>query len=240
MRDTTGKRAAARVMTPLALVLGLAGCAVTGDPPISLEERFYQVAFYDEDFDVEQSLIKRSSDIRLLVEGGTEADREKINDILGQISEVTGLAVVDAESWADANTVVKFLSDEEWEDFEEADKTQVRSGGIWALGYYVKCAIDLLRTADPDPVAIIRIPDRLSGIERERCIAQEVGHSTGLLYDTDHLTDTVFSGLQGATYITSVDKLLLRIHADPRLKAIMTWEEARPIVQQIISELEAG
>ena len=130
-------------------------------------------------------------------------------------------------------------ADEEWQDFKEANIDEARIAGYWHPDYDPWCLIDIIRAESSDPIAVIRIPDALSGVDRQICIAQELSHSTGILYDTDELRDTVFSGRWGTTYLTPVDVQLFRIHSDARLRPNMFWDEAQPIVREIIEEMEA-
>ncbi len=210
-------------------VLGLAALAVSGCVgSLTIEDRFRQVAVYDEETGEEWPILKRSEDIRLYVAGATAADLRQIDALSQQITEATGLAVIPQPDDFDANVELRFVSTAEWRAFQAKER------------YPSDCAVDFFDTRSGDPLAIILIPDSLRGNTRAECVAQEFAHSTGLTFDTNGRRDTVFGGWAGATELTPIDFALLRILYDDRLVNGMTWAEARPHVQAIIAEMEAA
>lgn len=227
------------------LVAGLSGCVAPNEwnvdhSPISLEERFYQVAFYDEEYDREWRLFRRSSDLKLNIDGGTQADRAKIRALSDQITEATGLRVYEASSLADANVTIRFLNAGEWRAFKNNELERMFESGFNNIAFDFDCIVSFKGTGGADPWTVIRIPDSHRGLRRDSCIAQELAHVTGLTFDTNDRSDTVFGGWAGADRLTEVDYQLLRILFDPRLESGMTWAEAQPIVAQIIAEIETA
>lgn len=225
------------------LVAGLAGCVGPNEwyvdrSPISLEERFYQVAFYDEEYEKEWRLSRRSSDLKLSVEGGTAEDREKIRSLSDQITEATGLRVYEPSDAADANVTIRFLNEGEWRTFRNNELQRMLDSGFNNIAFDFHCIVSFQGMGGANPLAVIRIPDSHRGLRRDSCIAQELAHVTGLIFDTNDRSDTVFGGWAGADRLTEVDYQLLRILFDPRLESGMTWAEAQPIVAQIIAEIE--
>ncbi len=227
------------------LVAGLSGCVAPGDwnvdhSPISLEERFYQVGFYDEERDKEWRLFRRSSDLKLSVEGGTEDDRTKIRALSDQITEATGLRVYEAKTAADANVQIRFMSEGAWRAFKNDELERMFENGFDNIAFDFDCIVSFQNNGAGDLLNVIRIPDSHRGLRRDSCIAQELAHVTGLTFDTNDRSDTVFGGWAGADRLTEVDYQLLRILFDPRLESGMTWAEAQPIVAQIVTEIETA
>ncbi len=87
-------------------------------------------------------------------------------------------------------------------------------------------------------VAVIRAehPDLL----RLSCIHEEVAQGMGLANDSPFARPSIFNDDEEFALLTRQDELMLRILYDPRLKAGMDVETARPIVTTIASELMGG
>lgn len=224
------------ILVGWACVYGLAACA----HPISLERRFYQTAFYDEETGREQTLVRHDENMRIAINGGTDRDRIKIRALGNQIAEATGLDV-SLVSPLDSPTVnVTFLTEKAWQAIKEEKRRKRASRGLSNYGYEPVCSIHTFDLDDGGVVISVLIPDRLSQPDRDACLAQEIGHTTGLMNDVVGAYDSAFGDWAGASELTAVDYQLLRILYDPRLRSGMTWAEARPIVREIISEMEAG
>jgi len=86
--------------------------------------------------------------------------------------------------------------------------------------------------------AIIRAehPD----LTRLACYHEELAQGLGLANDSPNARPSIFNDDQEFALLTGHDRLLLRLHHDPRLRPGMTEAEARPIVFRIASELVAG
>lgn len=86
--------------------------------------------------------------------------------------------------------------------------------------------------------AIIRAehPD----LTRKACYHEELAQGLGLANDSANARPSIFNDDQEFALLTGHDRLLLRLHYDPRLRPGMTESEARPIVFRIASELVAG
>lgn len=87
-------------------------------------------------------------------------------------------------------------------------------------------------------VAIIRgeHPDLL----RLSCIHEEIAQGMGLSNDSPAARPTIFNDDEEFALLTRHDELLLQILYDDRLRPGMTVNEARPIVETIVSELLGG
>jgi len=89
-----------------------------------------------------------------------------------------------------------------------------------------------------EAVAIIRAehPD----LTRLACYHEELAQGLGLANDSSNARPSIFNDDQEFALLTGHDRLLLRLHHDPRLRPGMREAEARPIVFRIASELVAG
>lgn len=87
-------------------------------------------------------------------------------------------------------------------------------------------------------VAVIRAehPDAL----RRLCIHEELAQGLGLVNDSPDARPSIFNDDEEFALLTPHDELLLRILYDRRLKPGMEEAEARPIVQDIVTELTSG
>lgn len=232
-------------LTACGLVLSLASACVTTAPagadrsPISLMTRFHQVAFFDESLQEENTLLRHSGPLHIVVKNGNPEDIAHAKKVAAQIADATGLdARVIPE--APGDVVVKFVDQSEWEWIARTVRGRMEARGIDASGHRLFCTVSTIQTGTGvRPFQLVRIPQALDRKNRNQCLAQELAHTTGLRYDTDGRGDTVFAGgLFSSDHLTEVDRQLLRILYDPRLRPGMTWDEARPFVKQIISEIE--
>lgn len=85
-------------------------------------------------------------------------------------------------------------------------------------------AIALIRAEHPDLV-------RLS------CIHEEIAQGLGLPNDSPQARPSIFNDDDEFALLTSHDEKLLKMLYDPRLRAGMSVEEARPIVRQMAGEI---
>ncbi|SFE48476.1 DUF2927 domain-containing protein [Roseivivax sediminis] len=69
------------------------------------------------------------------------------------------------------------------------------------------------------------------------CIHEEVAQGLGLANDSPQARPSIFNDDDEFALLTTHDEMLLEILYDPRLRAGMTAEEARPIVREIATEL---
>ncbi|MGC9368220.1 MAG: DUF2927 domain-containing protein [Paracoccaceae bacterium] len=87
-------------------------------------------------------------------------------------------------------------------------------------------------------VAVIRgeHPDLM----RLSCIHEELAQGMGLANDSPAARPSIFNDDEEFALLTEHDELLLKILYDPRLKTGMSPGEARPVVQEIATELAGG
>src|SRR3546814_20227714 len=78
------------LIVALLLSAGLAACATVNTAPMSLEERFYQNAFYNEEIGAERPLARWDAPFTVYINGATAGDQTRINAVLRQIQVGTG------------------------------------------------------------------------------------------------------------------------------------------------------
>ena len=72
---------------------------------------------------------------------------------------------------------------------------------------------------------------------RRTCIHEEIAQGLGLPNDSPTARPSIFNDDDEFALLTSHDELLLKMLYDPRLKAGMTADEARPVARIIAREL---
>ncbi|MBZ8119697.1 DUF2927 domain-containing protein [Roseovarius sp. LXJ103] len=87
-------------------------------------------------------------------------------------------------------------------------------------------------------VAVIRAeqPD----MSRTACIHEELSQGLGLANDSPRARPSIFNDDEEFGRLTTHDEELLRMLYDPRLRAGMSLEEARPILRDILAERSLG
>ncbi|WP_299618100.1 DUF2927 domain-containing protein, partial [Pelagibius sp.] len=131
---------------------------------------------------------------------------------------------------------IRFATEEQWDDYM---RRRVERGLPFLSQFQISCSVGVSGRDSGDLFFFVHIPERHPPAERRACIAQELGHTTGLTNDVNGAHDSVFGDWAGSSELTEVDYKLLRILYDPRLRHGMSWEEAKPHVQAIIEEMEA-
>lgn len=84
-------------------------------------------------------------------------------------------------------------------------------------------------------VAVIRAEHPT--LMRRSCIHEEVAQGMGLANDSPRARPSIFNDDEEFGFLTRHDELLLRMLYDPRLSVGMSAAAARPVVQQIATEL---
>ncbi|MCX7564775.1 DUF2927 domain-containing protein [Sulfitobacter sp. F26169L] len=87
-------------------------------------------------------------------------------------------------------------------------------------------------------LAVIRAEN--PSLLRLSCIHEELAQGMGLANDSPTARPSIFNDDDEFSLLTRHDELLLKMLYDPRLRAGMTAEQARPIVQKIAAELIDG
>lgn len=86
-----------------------------------------------------------------------------------------------------------------------------------------------------DAIAIIRA--ELPELTRIACYHEELAQGLGLPNDSPVARPSMFNDAQEYARLTGLDRLLLRLHYDARLRPGMREAEARPVIREIAAEL---
>ena len=246
--------------TALMLIAGLlVACAPTVvNPPMDLAERFRLTAFRGDDGQVIDLHKWTTRLVAVLVFGANEREHDQVRDHMDLLGNLTGLGFYTMEagsidgSAARAPVMLRQLPLQF--QFEEFSVITVFIGSRTELLPLAREFAELLGHKNPNiarytftcfgaaqsaagvVVAGAYIRNDLPGENTRGCIAQEISQVLGLPGDLDNRTDTNFTSQNGTPYLTAADRALLMILYDDRLEVGMTWDEARPIVRQIIQE----
>ncbi|MCC5988826.1 MAG: DUF2927 domain-containing protein [Pararhodobacter sp.] len=86
-----------------------------------------------------------------------------------------------------------------------------------------------------DAVAIIRA--ELPDLTRTACYHEELAQGLGLVNDSPVARPSMFNDAHEYARLTGLDRLLLQLHYDSRLRAGMSEQEARPVITEIAAEI---
>jgi len=211
---------------------------------------FETVAFYrefDPDHELHQ-LTRWDRPLRVALVGDvSERTLGYAVDHLEEMSEISGLPV-DLAGPAEANVIVIMSP----EPFDQALTTY---RPIYRPFFFSENSMERLTaemkaeatcygriiTADDNPNeivgAIILIPTDLGRFIVRACIIEELTQAMGLFNDSDEIEPSIFNDSSPNMTLTDHDKILFRMLYDDRLYPGMSWEEAEPIVRQVVGEL---
>lgn len=236
------------------------------DVPFSqrqLVEDFVQIALFDEYQLTNGTLVPRKSasrlrrwdgPVRVSVSYGEtvpseqrRTDQAAFNRYLRRLSRATGNPVTSA-SPKNANFHVFMVNEDERRALGPQLEALVpgispalvrtvtsmpRSTFCTVFAFSVDSASNYYRA-----VAVIRAeqPDIL----RLACIHEELAQGMGLANDSPSARPSIFNDDEEFALLTRHDELLLEMLYDPRLRAGMQADEARPILRQIAAEMMGG
>ncbi|MEM6374705.1 MAG: DUF2927 domain-containing protein [Pseudomonadota bacterium] len=89
-------------------------------------------------------------------------------------------------------------------------------------------------------VAVAYIRAENTDLQRLSCIHEEMSQGLGLTNDTPRARPSIFNDDEEFALLTTHDEILLRALYDDRLRPGMTLEEARPILQKILTVPTSG
>lgn len=256
----------ARVQSNL-LVQGLLRIDGGGpDVPFSkrnLVDNFIRIAMYDEYVNSGGQIIARETESRLRrwerpiymkVEFGPSVplaqrskDRAKISSYVQRLSRLTGVPIRMTTGAANYNVLI--LNEDERRS--AASRLQKIAPGIGAtslravtnMSSSTLCLVFAYSENNNSAtyakaVAVIRgeHPDLL----RLSCFHEELAQGMGLANDSPAARPSIFNDDEEFGLLTHHDELLLQMLYDKRLRSGMTPQQARPIAEQIASELLGG
>lgn len=236
------------------------------DVPFSkrnLVDNFIRVALFDEYVNTGGQIVARETEsrlrrweqpIRMKIEFGPSVplaqrskDRAKISHYIKRLSRLSGVPIRLTNTGANYNVLI--LNEDE--RLAAGPRLQQLAPGIGSASQLAVtdmspstlCLVlaysDNTNTATyAKAVAVIRgeHPDLL----RLSCFHEELAQGLGLANDSPSARPSIFNDDEEFGLLTHHDELLLQILYDRRLRAGMTPQQARPIVQTIADELLGG
>ncbi|MFP4275217.1 MAG: DUF2927 domain-containing protein [Paracoccaceae bacterium] len=224
-----------------------------------LMRHFERIAFYDEyqrgaglrpGSDRPGRLKKWTGPVRMDVEFGPSvtpaqrtADENEVRAYAARLARVTGHPI--SFSPEQANFHVLFLGSQEIGSAADRVRQLVPNVDPEALALFrdlprgIHCLV-LAFSGTPGgtdyarAVAVIRAehPDLL----RSACIHEELAQGLGLANDSPRARPSIFNDDDEFALLTSMDEILLETLYDPRLRAGMRLDEARPILRRILAD----
>jgi len=173
-------------------------------------------------------------------------ERARVGSYLARLSRLTGHPI--ALSDGNVNFHLYLLSDDERRAIgptistampgmsasEVASFTQMQPSTYCQVSAMIDNSTSLYRRA----FAVIRAehPDLL----HLACLHEEIAQGLGLPNDSPAARPSIFNDDQEFALLTPMDEMMLKMLYDPRLRPGMTISEARPIVDQIATDLMGG
>ena len=232
------------------------------DTPFSsrdLAQNFLKIAFFQEYQDVGGRLVAQESashlqrwtkPVRLSIDFGAsvpaevrERDRQQLARFSARLTRVTGHSVTMSD--AAPNFHVLVVNEPERRALAPRLRRLVPGISEATLAHMINlprdtyCAVfttDRGNNFTPDTaVAIIR--GEHPSLLRTACLHEEIAQGLGLPNDSPRARPSIFNDDEEFGLLTTHDELLLQMLYDRRLRPGMTESEARPIVNQIATEL---
>lgn len=197
----------------IGLCVLLAACATdsVAVSDLTIENRFVLVALRNDDGSPKTELTKWEGPIRVQITG-SQRYRDQVASHLALLEELTSLTTEMDANWP--NMIIDFsLREKDWWCFVSV------SGQAGRLS------------------ANISIRTDQSQHNIQRCIVQEMTQALGLLEDTDGRRDTAFSSAIGTDHLTELDRQLLAILYDNRLKDGMPRDDVLTLLPTIVADI---
>lgn len=228
-----------------------------------LLENFERIAFFDEyargggltaSFGTQSRLKRWEMPVRMTVEFGRNvsdaqkaADRAEVARYAARLARITGHPISMSDS--DPNYHVLFMSEDDSASLPGRIKAIVPNINQSALNIFnnlprsIHCLVIAFSSEAggheyAKAIAVIRTEH--PSLLRKSCVHEELAQGLGLANDSPRARPSIFNDDDEFALLTSHDELLLKMLYDRRLRAGMSWEQARPIAETIADELLGG
>ncbi len=225
---------------------------------------FEQIAFHDEyarNRGLARSdgqpggLRKWTGPVRMSVEFGAsvplatrEADRRIVAGYAARLARVTGHPIT-AGAGADANFNVLFMGEDDRAQAVARIRSLVPNIDPSSINLFetlprsIHCLVVAFSDTNEDHTyrrAIALIRAEHPNLLRKSCVHEELAQGLGLANDSPRARPSIFNDDDEFALLTTQDEELLRLLYSPRLKPGMRYDEARPILTQLIAERRGG
>lgn len=228
-----------------------------------LLENFERIAFFDEyargggltaSFGTQSRLKRWEQPVRMSVEFGRnvsdaqkKADSAEVARYAARLSRISGHPITMSDS--DPNYHVLYMSEDDSAELPGRIKAIVPNINQNALNIFndlprsIHCLVIAFSSEAggheyAKAIAVIRTEH--PSLLRKSCVHEELAQGLGLANDSPKARPSIFNDDDEFALLTSHDELLLKMLYDRRLRAGMSWEQARPIAETIADELLGG
>lgn len=228
-----------------------------------LLENFERIAFFDEyargggltaSFGTQSRLKRWEMPVRMRVEFGRNVsdaqkatDRAEVTRYAARLARITGHPITMSDS--DPNYHVLYMSEDDSADLPGRIKAIVPNINQNALNIFndlprsIHCLVIAFSSEAggheyAKAIAVIRTEH--PSLLRKSCVHEELAQGLGLANDSPRARPSIFNDDDEFALLTSHDELLLKMLYDRRLRAGMSWEQAKPIAETIVDELLGG
>ncbi|AKO97796.1 MAG: DUF2927 domain-containing protein [Marinovum algicola] len=184
---------------------------------------------------------------RTVPEAQQAIDRAEVARYAARLSRVTGHPITMTDR--DPNYYVLYMSEDDGDRLPARVKEIVPNINRNALDIFrslprsIHCLV-IAFSSEPGgheyakSIALIRAEH--PSLLRKSCVHEELAQGLGLANDSPRARPSIFNDDDEFALLTSHDELLLKMLYDRRLRAGMSWDEAKPIVETIADEMLGG
>lgn len=181
---------------------------------------FKEIAFGSEfnDFSSNQAIKKWNSEVRIQLHGSyNREDEQELANIISELKELTGLSIRQVTS--NANMNIYYVAQNEFSRI--FPNYQVNSPQIGFFSIHWDPSNNNILSAT------IAVKESLEGNLRKHILREEVTQSLGLAKDSYQYTNSIFqqSTQSAPIQYARIDKEVIRILYDPRIRAGMTKQD---------------
>lgn len=206
-----------------------------------LTNAFRRTAFFSEYPPQSVPLRKWQSPVNIYIDsrvGFKDIQTQLVTDQAAELAKITGHSVAVTKDKKKANVVVVFAHSS-----KIPNVIVENGGGIPLLNVAAKslCFFQIKVSQSEGVIkqAIIYIPpDTARAVARlPGCVAEEMAQIMGLTNDDDQLFPTVFNDQSVFDELTPLDKTLLKVLYNKKLKPGLQWEQSKGVVIEIMQHL---
>jgi hypothetical protein len=179
-------------------------------------------------------------------EARSRTDRARIASYLARLSRLTGLSIGLTDGPANVTIAMTDVDERASlgpmiaRSLPQISAAQVASVTNMDRSIYCLVWTQSNSSSGKYDSAFVYVPAEHPDLMRLACIHEEIAQALGLPNDVATARPSIFNDDEEFALLTRQDELLLRMLYDPALKAGMTENEARPIVQALAERLLGG
>ena len=215
------------------LLLGLSGCATTGNY-LKISERldyFLEISIGSEYGSQKTRVVKWTNDLKIIVFGSpTDQDKRTLNEVIAELNDILGDSIQLNIVESNPNVEIYFIPKSEFHlDEPSYVPTALRSFGTHGItvGYFWTWwdnAFEIYKAK------ILISTEDISQIERSHMIREELTQSLGLMNDSWEYEDSIFyQGWTEAIKYLGIDKEIIKMLYHQDVVPGMTEDNIRSV-----------